>query len=78
MAKGQGEILNVAEQVRSLTPKQFRVLRLLRRGLMNKEIAAELNVTEATVKAHISSIFKQFDVKSRTQILIKIEKLQLE
>ncbi|WP_371193008.1 LuxR C-terminal-related transcriptional regulator [Glaciecola sp. SC05] len=72
------EIIDVAEQVRGLTPKQFRVLRLVRKGLMNKQIAEQLSVTEATVKAHISSIFKQFNVKSRTQILIKIEKLQLE
>jgi DNA-binding NarL/FixJ family response regulator len=78
VAQVQGEILDVAEQVRHLSPKQFRVLRLLRKGLMNKQIAVQLNVTEATVKAHISSIFKQFDVKSRTQILLKIEKLQLE
>lgn len=72
------EIIDVAEQVKGLTPKQFKVLRLVRKGLMNKQIAAQLSVTEATVKAHISSIFKQFNVKSRTQILIKIEKLQLE
>nr|WP_136252261.1 response regulator transcription factor [Ningiella ruwaisensis] len=78
VAEVQGEILNVAEQVRALTPKQFKVLRLVRKGMMNKQIAAELNVTEATVKAHISSIFKQFNVKSRTQILIAIEKLQFE
>ncbi|MFC4699297.1 LuxR C-terminal-related transcriptional regulator [Glaciecola siphonariae] len=78
VAEVQGDILDIAEQVRRLTPKQFRVLRLLRKGLMNKQIASQLNVTEATVKAHISSIFKQFNVRSRTQILVKIEKLQLE
>lgn len=72
------DIIDAAEHVRRLTPKQFRVLRLVRKGLMNKQIAAELNVTEATVKAHISSIFRQFNVKSRTQILVKIEKLQLD
>jgi DNA-binding NarL/FixJ family response regulator len=78
VAHVQNDIIDVAEQVRGLTPKQFRVLRLVRKGLMNKQIAQELNVTEATVKAHISSIFKQFNVKSRTQMLIKIDKLQLE
>lgn len=78
VAKVKEEILDVAEQVRRLTPKQFRVLSLVRKGMMNKEIAKQLNVTEATVKAHISSIFKQFNVKSRTQILVKIENLQLE
>lgn len=78
VAQVHEEIIDVAEQVKRLTSKQFRVLRLVRQGLMNKEIAKKLNVTEATVKAHISSIFKQFNVRSRTQILVKIDKLQLE
>jgi DNA-binding NarL/FixJ family response regulator len=70
-------IIEIAKQVAQLTPKQFNVLRLLREGMMNKQIAAQLNVTEATVKAHIGAILKQLDVKSRTQILLKTEKLQL-
>lgn len=77
-SKAHESILDAAEQLKRITPKQFRVLRLVRKGLMNKQVAQELNVSEATVKAHISSIFKQFNVKSRTQMLIKIEKLQLE
>jgi DNA-binding NarL/FixJ family response regulator len=78
VAQVDSNIVDVAEQVKALTPKQFRVLTMVRKGLMNKQIAEQLNVTEATVKAHVSSIFKQFNVKSRTQILVKVEKLQLD
>jgi DNA-binding NarL/FixJ family response regulator len=72
------DTLEVAKLISGLTPKQFKVLSLVRKGLMNKEIAAQLKVTEATVKAHIGAIFKQLNVKSRTQILVKIEKVQLD
>jgi DNA-binding NarL/FixJ family response regulator len=72
------EIVDAAKLISGLTPKQFKVLCLLKKGLMNKDIADELRVTEATVKAHIGGIFKQFNVKSRMQIMVKIEKVQLE
>ena len=42
---------------------------------MNKDIADELSVTEATIKAHISAIFKKLNVSSRTQIVLLFEKL---
>jgi DNA-binding NarL/FixJ family response regulator len=53
-----------------LTPQQRRVLRLLTEGKANKQIAFELAVTEATVKAHLSQIFRKLGVKSRTQAVI--------
>ncbi|MEM0909697.1 MAG: response regulator transcription factor [Pseudomonadota bacterium] len=74
----KSETKEVAEKVRELTPKQFQVLRHIKKGMMNKQIADTLNVTEATVKAHISSIFKSLGVKSRTQILVAIDKLNLD
>ena len=69
------EKIDIAQKVSKLTPKQFKVLRLLKQGLTNKDISQELNVTEATVKAHVSALFKRLDVKSRTQILVAVEKL---
>ncbi|GLR69943.1 LuxR C-terminal-related transcriptional regulator [Agaribacter marinus] len=72
------DTLEIAQQVKELTPKQFQVLRFIKQGMMNKQIADHLSVTEATVKAHISMIFKRLNVKSRTQILVAIEKLQLD
>ena len=69
---------DIAEKLRELTPKQFQVLKLLKDGLMNKQIADKLNVTEATVKAHIGVIFKKLEVKTRTQIVLAVEKLHLD
>ena len=70
--------IHIAEKVRELTPKQFQVLRLVKQGMKNKQIADALNVTEATVKAHISSLFKRLEVESRTQILVAIDQLQID
>jgi DNA-binding NarL/FixJ family response regulator len=72
------EKLAIAEKVSELTPKQFNVLRLVKQGLMNKDIAAHLSVSEATVKAHVSTLFKRLGVRSRTQILVAIEKLKFD
>ncbi len=72
------DTIEIAQKVSELTPKQFQVLRLVKQGMMNKQIADFLNVTEATVKAHISTLFKRLDVKSRTQILVAVEKLQID
>lgn len=69
---------DIASKLRELTPKQYRVLKLVNDGLMNKQIAEKLNVTEATVKAHIGVIFKKLNVKTRTQIVLAVESLQLD
>lgn len=62
--------LETGARVIGLTPQQRRVLELLSEGKLNKQIAFELDVTEATVKAHLSQIFKKLRVRSRTQALI--------
>jgi len=71
------DLITSIEYVKGLTPKQLRVLRCLKEGKMNKQIAEELFVTEATVKAHISSIFKKFNVSSRTQVVLLVDKIDL-
>ena len=71
------DLMTSIEYVKGLTPKQLRVLRCLKEGKMNKQIAEELFVTEATVKAHISSIFKKFNVSSRTQVVFLVDKIDL-
>ncbi|MFW8589593.1 response regulator transcription factor [Glaciecola sp. 2405UD65-10] len=78
LANVEVEAVEIAQKVRELTPKQFQVLLLVKQGMMNKQIADTLSVTEATVKAHISMLFKRLNVKSRTQILVALENLQLE
>ncbi|HEX6957269.1 MAG TPA: response regulator transcription factor [Ferrovibrio sp.] len=59
-----------ARRVSELTPQQLRVLTLLRQGKLNKQIAHELSVGEATVKAHVTAILKKLGVRSRTQAVI--------
>lgn len=76
LAQVSDESRDVAKKVSELTPKQFQVLKLLQDGLLNKQIAYDLNVTEATVKAHISAIFRKFGVNTRTQAVLLVEKLQ--
>jgi DNA-binding NarL/FixJ family response regulator len=61
----------------SLTPQQVRVLMMLSEGLLNKQIAYELRVSEATVKAHVSAILQKLGVDSRTQAVIAASKLEL-
>ncbi|GAB5380585.1 MAG: response regulator transcription factor [Aliiglaciecola sp.] len=67
---------SIAGKVAELTPKQFQVLKYLQEGQLNKQIAYEMGVTEATIKAHISGIFKKLDVNTRTQAVLLVEKLQ--
>jgi DNA-binding NarL/FixJ family response regulator len=61
----------------SLTPQQLRVLMMLSEGLLNKQIAYELSVSEATVKAHVSAILTKLGVESRTQAVIAAAKIDL-
>lgn len=72
------EQLELAKKVAEITPKQFEVLKLVQEGLLNKQIASDLNITEATVKAHISAVFRKLQVNTRTQAVLVMEKLQLE
>lgn len=64
--KSSIETIN-AKKIKTLTPSQFRVLHLIAAGHSNKTIADSLNISEKTVKAHISAIFEKLDVKNRTQ-----------
>lgn len=54
----------------SLTAQQARVLLMMSSGLMNKQIAYELGISDATVKAHVSAILQKLGVDSRTQAVI--------
>jgi len=60
---------------KSLTPRQRQVLACLGRGLSNKEIAAELDVSDSTVKLHINNLMRVLDVDNRTQIVLMAQKL---
>jgi len=69
---------DVAAALGSLTPQQFKVATMLAQGLLNKQIAFELNVTEATIKAHMTEIFRKLNVRSRTQAALAIGQLDIE
>jgi DNA-binding NarL/FixJ family response regulator len=60
----------------SLTPQQVRVLMMLSGGLLNKQIAYQLSVSEATVKAHVSAILQKLGVDSRTQAVIAAGRIE--
>ena len=69
------EAAAVARRLATLTPQQVRVLMMLSEGLLNKQIAYELTVSEATVKAHVSAILQKLGVESRTQAVIAAARL---
>jgi len=66
----------LVERLSALTPQQFRVLMMLGEGLLNKQIAFQLGVSEATVKAHVSAILQKLGVESRTQAVIAVKKIE--
>jgi DNA-binding NarL/FixJ family response regulator len=65
----------IIERLLSLTPQQLKVLFMLREGLLNKQIAYELDVGATTVKKHVSEILRKLGVHSRTQAVIEVSKL---
>lgn len=69
---------DIAKRVRDLTPQQFRVLMMLADGLLNKQIAYELGVSEATIKAHMTAILKKLGASNRTQAVVAAARLQLD
>ncbi|MBX9759617.1 MAG: response regulator transcription factor [Beijerinckiaceae bacterium] len=74
-APADKETADLVRRLASLTPQQVRVLMMLSEGLLNKQIAYELTVSEATVKAHVSAILQKLGVDSRTQAVIVASKI---
>jgi DNA-binding NarL/FixJ family response regulator len=78
VAAGADEDLRIARRVGELTPQQFRVLGMLCSGLLNKQVAYELDVSEATVKAHVTAILRKLGVATRTQAVLAAGRLALD
>ncbi len=76
-AGADAETAALLARLARLTPQQVRVLMMLSEGLLNKQIAYELSVSEATVKAHVSAILQKLGVESRTQAVIAAAKIEL-
>ena len=75
-APADKETADLVRRMASLTPQQVRVLMMVSAGLLNKQIAYELKVSEATVKAHVSAILTKLGVESRTQAVITAAKVE--
>ena len=75
-AGSDAEAAELMARMASLTPQQVRVLMMLSEGLLNKQIAYQLGVSEATVKAHVSAILQKLGVESRTQAVIAAAKIE--
>jgi len=66
------------DQLTTLTPQQFRVLGYLADGLLNKQIADKLVVSEGTVRAHVTAILRKLGVSTRTQAALLVTELAME
>ncbi|MBN9050904.1 MAG: response regulator transcription factor [Rhizobiales bacterium] len=75
-SKADVEMSQLMAKMATLTPQQVRVLMMLSEGLLNKQIAFQLGVSEATVKAHVSAILQKLGVDSRTQAVIAAAKIE--
>ena len=69
---------DAAKRLRDLTPQQFRVLQMLGSGLLNKQIAHALGVSEATVKAHMTAILRKLGASNRTQAVLMAGRLAVD
>ncbi|MBY5948536.1 response regulator transcription factor [Photobacterium rosenbergii] len=77
LGEGNDELTELTDKIAALTPQQYKVLGMLSDGLLNKQIAYELNVSEATIKAHMTAIFRKLGVKNRTQAVILLQQMDI-
>jgi DNA-binding NarL/FixJ family response regulator len=77
LGAADAETATLLARLASLTPQQVRVLMMLSEGLLNKQIAFELSVSEATIKAHVSAILQKLGVESRTQAVIAAARIEV-
>ncbi|GAA3268492.1 helix-turn-helix domain-containing protein [Sphingomonas yabuuchiae] len=66
-----------APSLARLTPTQMKVLRGVHSGMLNKQIAFDLGIAEATVKAHMTALMRKLNVRNRTQVAIAAQALSL-
>ena len=74
----RAEEIHLAAAMHSLTPQQRVVLRMLGEGLLNKQIAYELSISESTVKGHVSAILRKFEVPSRMQAVLLAQRTMFD
>ncbi len=72
-AQGRPDCQQVNQKLADLTPQQTRIMKLICAGKPNKQIAYELSLAEATVKAHITALLRRLGVQNRTQAAVLVE-----
>jgi DNA-binding NarL/FixJ family response regulator len=72
---GNGDATEARQKIAGLSGAQLRVLLALADGRLNKQIAGDLGVTEATIKAHMTAIFRKLGVNNRTQAILAMQPL---
>lgn len=77
-AEAPADNSELAARARELTPQQLKVLAMISQGLANKQIAYALQVSEPTVKAHVTAILRKLGVSSRTQAVIAARLIDLQ
>lgn len=70
--------ITASRRIATLTPQQFRIASLLAAGMLNKQIAWELGISEATVKVHMTTILRKLNVQNRTQVALLIQAVDFE
>ncbi|MBY6185794.1 response regulator transcription factor [Marinobacter hydrocarbonoclasticus] len=78
LAEPSFEADDIGARLAELTPQQYRVLQMFAEGMLNKQIAYDLGVSEATIKAHATAIFRKLGVRNRTQAVISLQGLEME
>lgn len=78
VAPEQDEHLELARRLMSLTRQQLVVLKMIREGKLNKQIAYELGLSETTIKSHVSEILRKLHVVNRTQAVIEVSKIDFD
>ena len=66
-----------AELPARLTPMQMKILNGVHSGLLNKQIAYDLGIAEATVKAHMTVLMRKLNVRNRTQVALAAQSMKL-
>ena len=77
LSAGDSVTMNGEAPVEDLTPREKEVLQLLTQGLANKTIAAQLNISEHTVKFHVNAIMTKLGAQSRTDAVVRATRLGL-
>lgn len=76
--KPDPDAMDVARRLAELSPQQARILRLICEGKPNKQIAYEMSLAEATVKAHVTALLRRLGVRNRTQAALMVQGLNFD